>query len=276
MYRTNWVRWTLTCVLAMLAGAQTAAAVSLTVAPAQQTIDMRAGSTASRTLSVTNNGETSLTVNAYAWDWWYGEDGRHAFGPPGTFERSGATWVSMVPEVLVVQPGETRQIAIHVSMPDNIDGGGYAVAFVEARAGTPETDGFSMRPGGRIAVPILMSAAGTADHSLVLLDASVRPPSDTEPLTLTLTGENRGDTHSFPEFMGAIRSVRDQTILARFQGNPKRMLPGQITTMEATWSGTLAPGDYDVIGTVVYGDGRSEPVREPFSVGSAAISAWVP
>ncbi len=274
MHRTNWLRLCITG--ALLAVVQTASAISLTVAPAQQTIEMEAGSTASRTLSITNNGETPLTVNAYAWDWWYHADGRHAFGPPGTFERSGATWVSMVPEVQVVQPGDTARIAVHVSMPENVDGGHYAVAFVEARTGTPSSEGFSMRPGGRIAVPILMSTQGTEDHSLSLLSASIDPPTATSPLTLRLTSENRGDTHSFPEFMGAIRDRRDHEVLARFQGNPKRILPGQTADMEATWSGTLDPGDYEVIGTVVYGDGRSEPVRESFSVGSAAVSTWVP
>ena len=274
MHRRNWIR--LGALGALMCLVQTASAISLTVAPAQQTIDMQAGSSASRTLTVTNNGDGALTVNAYAWDWWYQEDGRHAFGPPGTYERSGATWVTMDPEVQVVGPGETAQIRVHVSMPSSVDGGAYAVAFIEARAGTPSSEGFSMRPGGRIAVPILMASDGTQDHSLALLDANVEAPTATSPLTLRLTGENQGDTHAFPEFMGAIRSSRDQDVLARFQGNPKRLLPGQVDTIEATWSGTLPPGEYEVIGTVVSGDGQSEPVRQSFTVGTSTLSSWVP
>ena len=274
MHRRFWKRLGAASVLMGLV--RTASAISLTVAPAQQTIDMQAGSSATRALTITNNGEGALTVNAYAWDWWYHEDGRHAFGPPGTFERSGATWVTVDPEVLVVGPGETAQIQVHVAMPSDIDGGMYAVAFVEARAGTPSSDGFSMRPGGRIAVPILMASDGTQDHSLALLETTVEAPTATSPLTLKLTGENRGDTHSFPEFMGAIRDTERQEVLARFQGNPKRLLPGQVDNIEATWSGTLTPGEYEVIGTVVYGNGQSEPVRQTFRVDNPAVSSWVP
>ena len=274
MHLRNWIGLGALC--ALMAVVRPASALSLTVSPAQHTIDMLPGTTESRTISVTNNGEGEITVNAYAWDWWYQDDGSHAFAPPGTFERSGATWVNMTPDVQVLGPGETAQINVHVSMPSNIDGGYYAVAFVEARAGTPASEGFSMRPGGRIAVPILMAGTGTEDRSLNVLNADIQPPSSTSPLTLTLTGQNQGDTHEFPEFMGAVFSVEDQAVLARFQGHPKRMLPGQIRDIEATWSGTLSPGEYEVIGTLVYGDGNSVPIREAFSVDSPALSLWVP
>ncbi len=252
-------------------------ALSVTVTPAEHRVQMDAGSTETRSLAVTNNGAGEITISAYAWDWWYKADGSHQFGPPGTLERSGSTWVSMVPEKLVIAPGTTGHFEVHVSMPDRTTGGYYAVAFLEARSGTPWSEGFGMRPGARVAVPMLMEASGTPTHEMSLLDAEVTPPSDTQPLTISLKSRNSGDTHEFPEFMGAIRSIDNQEIVARFRGKPTRMLPGQERIIEASWSGGLPPGSYEVIGSLVYGGGKNAFVQEQFTVDySDAVSDWAP
>jgi len=270
------------CAAAALSWTSTAHALSMTVVPADHRIEVAAGGSETREITVTNNGTGSITVTSYSWDWWYQPDGSHQFAPPGTFDRSGATWVDIFPREMVVPAGQTSTLTVSVEMPQDTQGGYYAVAFIEARAGAMESQGAAIRPGGRIAVPLLMQAEGTETHAVRLVDTDITPPSATQPLKLAMRTLNVGDTHEFPEFMGAIRSTDDARFVGRFRGHPTRILPGQERSVGASWSGDLAPGSYEVVGSLIYSEGRTEAVREAFSIAAkreeddGSLNVWLP
>src|SRR5688572_30983880 len=63
-------------------------------------------------------------------DWWRSEDGKQSFyAKPGTLRRSCGEWVSINPVEATVQPGETLTIRITVSMPAEVQAGGFWCAL---------------------------------------------------------------------------------------------------------------------------------------------------
>ena len=70
--------------------------------------------------------------------------------------------------------------------------------------------------------------------------------------TATFDVANKGNAHVFAVPRLAILDANHK-LVAKAQAPEKRYFPGQKDGMKVTWSGTLAPGDYVAILTLVYG-----------------------
>jgi hypothetical protein len=55
-------------------------------------------------------------------------------------------------------------------------------------------------------------------------------------------------------------------IVAKAEGEIKRFLPGQKDRLSLSWGGTLPPGDYTALLTMVYGDDKIYNQSFPFTV----------
>jgi hypothetical protein len=79
---------------------------------------------------------------------------------------------------------------------------------------------------------------------------------------------NKSNSHIFPETKVAILNSRHE-LIAKAEGEKQRFLPGQKDRLTVSWAGTLPPGDYTAILTVLYGEDKNYTQEFPFSVAAA-------
>ena len=94
-------------------------------------ITVQPGQVATRQFRLTLDRDQRPTqFKARVEDWWRSEDGKQSFyATPGTLQRSCGEWVSINPVEATVQPGDTLTIRITVSMPVEVQSGGFWCAL---------------------------------------------------------------------------------------------------------------------------------------------------
>jgi hypothetical protein len=94
-------------------------------------ITVRPGQVATRQFRLTLDRDQRPTqFKARVEDWWRSVDGKQSFyAKPGTLNRSCGEWVSINPVEATVQPGDTLTIRITVSMPIEVQSGGFWCAL---------------------------------------------------------------------------------------------------------------------------------------------------
>lgn len=92
------------------------------------------GETVRASIRVTNPERLTLDIRVYPQDWSFDPDGSLAFDPPGTLERSAASWIDYAPVEFALEPGGVATVEYEVRVPSGIQPGSYwAVLFVEGR-----------------------------------------------------------------------------------------------------------------------------------------------
>jgi hypothetical protein len=106
-------------------------------------IAARPGQVVTRPFELTLAKDQPRTVfTARAEDWWRSEDGKQSFyAPAGRLQRSCGPWVSVNPMEAVVDPGGTLKVRITVTVPDEIEPGGYWCALTVDEAERPSAIG---------------------------------------------------------------------------------------------------------------------------------------
>ena len=94
-------------------------------------ITVQPGQVATRQFRLTLDRDQRPTqFKARVEDWWRSEDGKQSFyATPGTLQRSCGEWISINPVEATVQPGDTLTIRITVSMPVEVQSGGFWCAL---------------------------------------------------------------------------------------------------------------------------------------------------
>lgn len=243
----------------------TATALEFTVAPVQQEILAAPGGVVEQPLAVLNRSDEPLTFDVTVWDWWYTDDG-HRFEPPGTLPTSAATWFTAHPRVLQLGAGETGKLVLHGSVPDDAPPGAFAVAFVEGRPlDDARSAGLELRPAGRIGVLLMVRLEGAGSPAVSAGAPEVVSPTPSTPLELRLPITNEGDVHTFVALKSVLRDDAG-AVVGRVDARPLRTLPGQSRTLEATWTGALEPGRYDLVGALTYDTSATLPFTHSFHI----------
>ncbi|MCB9688693.1 MAG: hypothetical protein H6735_26880 [Alphaproteobacteria bacterium] len=252
----------------LVALAHVAWAVEFSVAPVQSELVVAPGSTVTHTLQVQNQGDQVLSVRTYVWDWWY--DGpSHRFEPPGTFERSAAGWFTVFPQEVQLNPGEVAKVQLNGSIPNDIEAGWFAVAFVEAHPVQEDpAGGMQLLPGGRIGSLLMLRAGRTGTRTLEAGTPRVTSVSGA-PLDAFFDLTDKGDVHTFVELRAVLRDAKGG-VVDRLDVRGMRLLPGQTRPLEAKGTTPLAAGDYELVGSFVYGDDQVLPVRTVLHLGADA------
>lgn len=82
---------------------------------------------------VLTGGESAETVRIYQTDYMFYADGRNEFGKPGSAPRSNASWITYVPNQLILQPHGRAEVSYQISVPNDEDlrGTYWSVIMVE-------------------------------------------------------------------------------------------------------------------------------------------------
>lgn len=248
--------------------ARVAAAQSIGLAPAQIDAVVKAGQPSRVEFSVANTGDQPVAVRSSVTDLWYNEKNEKTFGPAGSSPHSAANWIQFVPRLATIPAKSTAKLTAFITPPSDASGGYYAVAFVESRpelttATTP--DAKPVYANIRLGALILLNVEGSERYDVQLSNFRLTPPTSAGPLTVTFEMTNQSNTHVFPKATLAILDA-DNRLVAKASGESKRFLPGQADQLNVSWTGTLPPGSYEGVLTVVYGDKQVQTHSLPFTV----------
>jgi len=217
-------------------------------------------------VAVLNRGEGVLEVRPRIQDWWH-EGGERVVRLPGSVERTAATWSSVLPRQVILAPGEARAFTLHLSPPEGLTGGYYAILFVTASSPSSGASGEVMGIAGEIGVPIQVRV-GDGAVAIGIERISVDPPTETTPLRVRVEVRNEGDVHVKPEMTVTVVDEAGQ-LPARMTGEPSYLLPGETRGYSADWGGVIAPGEYQVLATLTPGGGTAVTAAAPLVVGAA-------
>jgi len=78
-----------------------------------------------------------------------------------TINRSNAGWIVLSHDRIVLEPGESRDVVVHIDAPDGIEGTYWSAVFVESRPRIVEQAGTRVLGIYRAAVKVYVTALGT-------------------------------------------------------------------------------------------------------------------
>jgi P pilus assembly chaperone PapD len=115
------------------------AEVSISVSPIRVEHLVRQGEKGTDMISVTNDGTAPTRLRVFIEDWTLTKDGVPAFMKAGTHPFSSAQWIRVNPVDFRISPGQTREVRYTVTVPEEVEDGGYraAVVFETVPEGAP-------------------------------------------------------------------------------------------------------------------------------------------
>lgn len=249
-------------------GALPAGAQSLALAPAEVQYTFKPGRPFQFELNVANNGNVPVEMQVNVTDLWYNEKNEKLFNPPGSSPRSAGNWIEFVPRQFEAPAHGTGHVKVVVTPPQQASGGYYAVIFVESKpqlvsAATAEKK--AVYANIRLGSLLLLNAEHTDDYKVNISDFRFTPPAPNQAMKLDFLVSNQSNTHVFPETRVAILDA-SHNLIAKTEGEIKRFFPQQTDRLSIGWAGTLPPGAYSAILTVIYGQDKVLTQEFPFVV----------
>lgn len=243
-----------------------AGAFSIGAAPAIIKAEIPPGVSAEQKVTITNANDGPLTFQASVRDIALDTAGNQARFPPGTQPRSMAGWVTLHPEQFTVPARGQATVAVVISVPADASGGHQAALVFQTVTEMPGTEGLGMGIGAALAVTLHHATSGRMNQNLEVTGIKLVPPTEHERLSMTLRVLNTGDVF--------VRATAEMIILdakknlaGRAEAKPTSILiPGQAAQIDIDWGGSLAPGAYKTIITILYGHDGSVVVDRSFTV----------
>ena len=185
-----------------------------------------AGSPATQTFNVTNNGETGTPVTIAAQDWDRSETGENRYAPLGALDTSCGAKVSFFPAVLYLEPKESATIRVRLESAQPLDRGCYTILFVETPKPPPSAGAVGLQYSVRYGVKVYVEPDAPRAGEIVDADvhaAGTAPASDSQAVSLTFlnTGSRQIVTRGTLEIRRADNSVVQALPIAEFPTLPQ-------------------------------------------------------
>ena len=239
--------------------------LSLTAIPPRlgedNTLTVKPGDTTQITLRVTNTSREAMTVESLAQDFIV-EDGETPIAVTEEVSNrwSLASWMVIVPNKQVVQPGQTAGVNVLITVPeDALPGGHYAMIThqpaldsglaQEESASNQAATGISQRVGTLV---YLVVEGPINDEAFV---RGFTAPEFTEygPIPFSFTMDNRSDVHIRPQANIEIYDILNRRV-ENLQVESKNIFPFTSRLFEAEWPQTWGWGYYRAKLVVSFGD----------------------
>ena len=106
------------------------------------------------TVRLRNSSRTAQAVRIYQEDYRFYADGRSVFTPAGSHDRSNASWISLPSSQVVLQAGETYELAASVAVPNDSQrvGSYWSLVLIEPVAATAASGLDGKAPNGTSAI----------------------------------------------------------------------------------------------------------------------------
>ncbi len=246
----------LSCVvgLSVLFFASTAFGFALNISPPSFHAGVKPGESNSGTITVYNKSDGDIGILVYTQDWIYNPDGSKTFLAAGTTELSCAKWIRLFPKKFKLAAGEQMAVQYTVTLPEDAQGGYYAVIFFESvPADVAERDeGMMIRFSGRLGTIVYLETEGRSTKKASVSAFSVTPPESNKPLEMKLSLKNEGNVYIGAE--GTLNIIdAEGNVFGKETFGPVNTLPGESRETAVQWLGELEEGTYYAIATLDIG-----------------------
>ena len=226
-------------------------------------LNISSGGSGSGSIIVSNPSEEGVDVKVYLEDWEYEEtqDGIKKFFPPGTTALSCARWISFYPADFTIFPYGSQELFYSIKVPDDVEGGHYAVLFFETvMGGVKNEKGVDVLMKGRIGSLFYIEADST-NKEIQISELSLSQRRGGLQVSALLKNIGNVDVTAKGTF-----NIIDQEgmVFARGQFNDAYTFPGNQARILSTWADTLPAGNYDLIITLDLG---GVPLVEEVKIG---------
>lgn len=219
----------------------------LTVSPLRTEAEVAPGTSQDKTLSITNNNKTPITVRLSAEEFSViNQQYDYAFN----IETELVKWVTFASNTIEVAPGETKSVAFRIGVPiDAEPGGRYISMFASTEAGSAG-DGSTSRQ--RVGSLIYLTVIGNVSRvgQLVSLSAPWFVASSTD---WRAALQNTGTTHYYSRYNVVIQDMFGGTQSSTTVGEAL-ILPGTVRSVSDAVPLPRFPGIYKLTYTIGLGD----------------------
>ncbi len=173
-----------------------------------QELKAKPGEKIQTVIRVRNSSDEALAITTQAQDFIIGEDGETPI--PVTDATSNrwslASWITLAPGVQVVQPGQTANVSVLITVPDDaLPGGHYAMLMHEpshnldlANGNAPAKTGSESRIAQRVGTLVYFLVDGPINEEAFIRGFEFKNLSEYGPVPFNFSVENMSDVHIKP------------------------------------------------------------------------------
>jgi len=201
-----------------------------------------------REVAIANQGAMPVIVTVRYSDWGMSEDGALRLLPAGSQRQSLAGHVSVDPSSFSLQPGETGQFSVTLSLPDDSLATRWGVLLSEVRPAVVNPTALGPRAIAELGTTLYLSRLDAQDIQPDVTEMRVTPLAG-DSVQVTVAVRNEGARHFYVSGQIALRDTSGEV---RTGGALPTgvVLPGAIRRFSWASRAGLSPGDYIAAATL--------------------------
>jgi hypothetical protein len=243
----------------LAASAPAPADIGLNVIPTKNEIATQAGKTETVPVTVRNDGQDVVHVQASLSDFTIAPNGQHVFMAPGKSAFSLAPYMSVNPREFDIQPGQFQQVRVSFTVPEHKAGEYATIIFFQTRpTRKPGSIGFSER----IAAKFYALVGDTGRIGGEVDNVAVQPASGAQKVVVGF--KNGGNVHVYVN--GRVEIRKGGQVVEKLPVATQQLVErGARVVLEATGK-NLPAGTYDAVAVLDYGGPKLTGGQTTFTV----------
>jgi P pilus assembly chaperone PapD len=231
------------------------------VAPVRVTFNAAPGETQSRNVTIKNHSSRRETITLRMFDFLVQRDGRMENLPAGSTRNSIASWVTLNPSFMELEPNESRTIQVNLQAPNDDFASKWGIlSFVTTAEQTVFTADRDLQAGvsvaGRIDIYLMYNPSTSEPGRIDISNLQEIESTNPDERHFSVNLENPGERVT----IGRIFLIASNMLT----GEEKRFRTIEVTTypqtsreVELTMPNTLPPGKYSVAAILDYAGSTS-------------------
>lgn len=228
-------------------------------------------------INIANPSMEKKDIRVYLEDWYYipPYDGSKEFRPAGSLQNSCSSWISFSPAEFSLPPFGKKTVNYTVRLPEEAEGGHYAVLFFEELLGKPKIEeGVGVGVAVRIGVLFYIEPEGKIKRLARLEDILIDKKDGSLEIKVEL--ENIGNTDITAKSNFHIIDNKGM-VYVRGKFNDVYTFPKDRVKLSSKSAGKLKEGIYDLVITLQFEGGGVQVFEVKINVDSQGrIKAGLP
>ncbi|MBU1699740.1 MAG: hypothetical protein KJ970_19255 [Candidatus Eisenbacteria bacterium] len=249
-----------------------ACSAAFVASPMEQHLNIAAGSQGVAAITVQNTGKLPLTLKLYLADSQVYPNGQEEDRDPGAVERSCALWTSISDQLVELEPGETQQAMLRMSVPANARGSYWTKLYIEEVStpvpSTRQTEGRSYQVflKQRVGIRIFQNVRGTEVQDAEVTFVGVSPAENGREIRTSV--KNAGNSILRCNGRVELRDAQGEIVesLSFNSGGKFWVFPGNHRELVVTTDTKLTPGIYTALSIIDFGGDHLIAGEEMFRV----------
>ena len=257
--------------LALLALALVAFPVlaQLSISPGSIDMEVSEGLNALPSINVGNGSSEPMDFKVEVVGYGQGIDGRSEVLEPDSNPLSAVSYIGFDPAEFHLEPGQKQTVDLIASIPEQIDGGRYAIVLV-----TSSPTGGPIQTISRLGVPIRLAIAGSnIDRKGIIGLVEPGGIESNSPIPIKVTYTNQGNVHYRVQMSTTVSNTQGE-VLGSAVSEYTMVLPGYSRQIISEWIPTqdVEPGIYNMLVTAYLEDGTVlDQTQGSFEVGQTYV-----